>query len=161
MNWIKSTFFDHIELALFDHEKCINQILLDYRDSFSKAKIIIGEKAYFLRKTKEQNIDVYDQEHHHIAGIKPMEGRSDKSILFVSGIELYLSFRNIPQPELTLMKDEKTIFYIFCANGCFGTDDSIFVGRKASILPYNELISALMLYMFMPFIPATSLVEAV
>jgi hypothetical protein len=111
-----------------------------------------------LRKTglSPNQLEVRDCSGKVVARLTPAEyGSSEVATLEIGGVRLKLAFQNIPQAKLRIMKTEADVFFTFCAQACSGlSPDQVLVGRKAAILPHTELVAAIGLYLFFPFLPA-------
>lgn len=147
-----------LEVSLTAPSKRFCSFQIDYRESFGKAEIHTGRQSFVLRKTglTPNQLEVRDLSGKIVARLSPAEhGNSSLGTLEVAGIRLKLEFQNIPQTRLIIKKTDADVFYTFCAQACSGlSPDQVLVGRKASILPHTELIAAIGLYLFFPFLPA-------
>ncbi len=151
---------DHqgLQVSLMAEHKPVCSFAIDYRESFGRALIRTSKQEFVLRKTglSPNQLEVRDSSGKVVARLTPAEhGSSALGTLEISGIRLTLEFQNIPQARLRILKTEHDVFYTFCAQACSGlSPDQVLVGRKAAILPHHELVAAIGLYLFFPFLAA-------
>lgn len=149
-----------LTLSLNEQDVPFCSFSIDYRESFGRAIIDTHKQTYYLRKTglSPNQLEVRDNSGKVVARLTPAEyGSSEFGTLEIGGIRLKLEFLNIPQTRLRILKTESDVFYTFCAQACSGlSPDQVLVGRKAAILPHNELVAAIGLYLFFPYLTTTS-----